>query len=175
MSFRAADAQALPFFDDFFDLVVCQFGVMFIPDKVKANQEARRVLTPTGRYLVVTFDRLERNPVPEAAGKAVAALFPDDPPRYMETGPFSYADPALIETDLQAAGSRRFRSRRSPSSRVTALDAAQGLVLGSPFRAEIEQRDPSSLERALDAVTDALQAWDGKDAPMSAHVVTATR
>ena len=104
VSFRAADAQALPFFDDFFDLVVCQFGVMFIPGQGEGQSGARRVLTPTGRYLVVTFDRLERNPVPEAAGKAVAALFPDDPPRYMETGPFSYADPALIETDLQAAG-----------------------------------------------------------------------
>ena len=176
VSFRAADAQALPFTDGVFDLVVCQFGVMFMPDKVKANREARRVLTATSRYLVVTFDRLERNPVPEAAGKAVAALFPDDQPRYMETGPFSYSDPALIETDLQAAGFAEIQIETvTLSSRVTAPDAAQGLVLGSPFRAEIEQRDPDGLERALDAVTDALQAWDGKEAPMSAHVVTATR
>jgi ubiquinone/menaquinone biosynthesis C-methylase UbiE len=176
VSFRAADAQALPFPDGLFDLVVCQFGVMFMPDKVRANREARRVLTATGRYLVVTFDRLERNPIPEAAGKAVAALFPADPPRYMETGPFSYADPALIKSDLQAAGFADIQIETvTLSSRVTAPDAAQGLVLGSPFRAEIEQRDPASLERALDAVTDALKAWDGKDAPMSAHVVTATR
>ena len=51
---------------------------------------------------------------------------------------------------------------------------AQGIVLGSPFRAEIERRDPSALERAVDAVTEALLPWDGKDATMSAHVVTAT-
>ena len=143
VSFQAADAQALPFPDGFFDLVVCQFGVMFMPDKVRANREARRVLTTGGRYLVVTFDRLERNPVPEAAGKAVAALFPDDPPRYMEAGPFSYDDPALIETDLEAAGFAEIQIETvTLSSRVTARDAAQGLVLGSPFRAEIEQRDP---------------------------------
>jgi ubiquinone/menaquinone biosynthesis C-methylase UbiE len=64
-----------------------------MPDKVKANREARRVLTTSGRYVVVRFDRSERNPVPEAAGKAVAALFPGDSPRYMETGPFIYARP----------------------------------------------------------------------------------
>ena len=176
VSFLAADAQELPFPDDVFDLVVCQFGLMFMPDKVRANREARRVLTVTGRYLVVTFDRLERNPVPEAAGKAVAAMFPDDQPRYMETGPFSYTDPALIEADLHAAGFAEIQIETvTLTSRVAARDAAQGLILGSPFRAEIEQRDPAGPERALNAVTDSLESWDGKDAPMSAHVVTATR
>ena len=61
------------------------------------------------------------------------------------------------------------------SSRVSARDAAQGLVLGSPFRSEIERRDPSALDRAVNAVTEALRPWDGKDAPISAHVVTATK
>lgn len=61
------------------------------------------------------------------------------------------------------------------TTRVSARHAAQGLVLGSPFRSEIERRDSSSLDRALDAVTAALARWDGNDAPMSAHVVTAGR
>jgi hypothetical protein len=60
---------------------------MFYPDKVRAHQEARRVLRSNGRYLLVTFDRLELNPVPNAAGNAVAALFPDDPPRVHGTWP----------------------------------------------------------------------------------------
>ncbi len=175
VSFQPADAQDLPYANGSFDLVVCQFGVMFMPDKIRANQEARRVLDATGRYLLVTFDRLERNPIPESAGGAVAALFPDDPPRYMEQGPFSYDDPSVIERDLRAA---RFADidvdTVTLSSPVVAREAAQGLVLGSPFRAEIESRDPTALERALDAVTDALAPWDGQDAPMSAHLVTAS-
>jgi len=61
------------------------------------------------------------------------------------------------------------------SSRVDARDAAQGLVLGSPFRSEIERRDPSALDQAVNAVTGALGTWNGKDAPLSAHVVTATK
>jgi ubiquinone/menaquinone biosynthesis C-methylase UbiE len=174
VTFQPADAQDLPFRDGSFDLVVCQFGVMFMPDKVRANREARRVLDTSGQYLVVTFDRLEHNPVPEAAGEAVDALFPDDPPRYMERGPFSYTDPALIESDLRAAEFTEIHVETvTLSSRVIAGEAAQGLVLGSPFRAEIEQRDPAMLERALEAVTKALARWDAQDAPISAHVVTA--
>jgi hypothetical protein len=57
----------------------------------------------------------------------------------------------------------------------TARDAAHGIVLGSPFRTEIERLGASALERATAAVEQALNAWDGAEAPMSAHVVTATR
>ena len=176
VSFQPADAQNLPFDDESVDLVVCQFGLMFFPDRVRANAEARRVLRSGGHYMLVSFDRLDRNPVPKAAGNAVAALFPDDPPAYMERGPFSYADPTVIERDLRDAGFTRIQLETvTLPTRVSASDAAQGFVLGSPFRAEIERRDPSALDRALTAVTAALAQWDGTDASMSAHVVTATK
>ena len=176
VTFQPADAQDLPFADGSFDLVLCQFGVMFFPDKVRANGEARRVLRSGGSYLLVSFDRLDLNPVPKAAGEAVDALFPDDPPRYMERGPFSYADPASIEHDLRAAGFKEVELETvALSSRVSSRDAAKGMVLGSPLRAEIERRDSAALDRATDAVTEALGPWDGKDATLSAHVVTATK
>ena len=175
VTFQPADAQDLPFVDEGFDLVVCAFGAMFYPDKVRASSEARRVLRSGGSYLLVSFDDLELNPVPKAAEEAVASLFPDDPPRYMERGPFSYTDPERIEGDLRAAGLTGIDVETvTLSSHVRARDAAQGIVLGSPFRAEIERRDPAALDRAVEAVTEALLRWDGKDATMSAHVVTAT-
>jgi hypothetical protein len=134
------------------------------------------VLGSGGRYLLVSFDRLELNPVPKAAEDAVVALFPEDPPEYMERGPFSYADPALIEHDLLAAGFTDIEVETvALSSRVSGGDAARGIVLGSPFRAEVERRDPSALDRAVNAVTEALRPWDGKEAPISAHVVIATK
>lgn len=176
VAFQRADAQDLPFPDGSFDLVVCQFGVMFFPDKVRANREAWRVLRSGGCYLLVTFDRLELNPVPKAAEEAVFALFPEDPPEYMKRGPFSYTDPALIEHDLLAAGFTDIQCEAvTLSSHVSARDAAQGLVLGSPFRSEIERRDSCALDRAVNAVAEVLRPWDGKDAPISAHVVTASK
>ena len=176
VAFYQADAQALPFPDGSFDLVVCQFGVMFFPDKVRANREAWPVLVSGGRYLLVSFDRLEFNPVPKVAEDAVVALFPENPPEYMEHGPFSYADPALIEHDLLAAGFTDIQCDTvALSSCVRARDAAEGLVLGSPFRSEIERRHASALDRAVNAVTEALRPLDGKDAAISAHVVTATK
>jgi len=172
---QRADAQDLPFDDATFDLVLCLFGVMFFPDKVRANTEARRVLQPGGRYVCVTFDRLALNPIPKEAGKAVATLFPDDP-RYMERGPFSYTDLALVEEDLSAAGFETIELETvALSSRVIARDAAHGIVLGSPFRAEIERLGDSALERAAAAVETALRAWDGTNAPMSAHMAIATK
>jgi len=175
VTFEQADAQDLPFADAGFDLVVCVFGVMFFPDKVRANGEARRVLGSGGQYVLVSFDRLEANPVSKAAGDAVDALFPDAPPLYMQRGPFSYADPTIIEHDLRAAGFTEIELETvALSSRVSAGDAAHGLVLGSPLRSEIERRDPSALDRATNAVTQALLPWDGRDAPISAHVATAT-
>jgi len=174
VSFQLADAQNLPFPEGSFDLVLCQFGAMFFPDKIRANQEARRVLRPHGHYLLVTFNRLELNPIPKAAEDAVSALFAHDPFDYMERGPFCYADPARIKHDLLAAGFTEVEIETIElSSRLNARDAAQGLVFGSPFRSEIERRDPSALNRAADAVVQALVRWDGKDARMSAHLVTA--
>jgi ubiquinone/menaquinone biosynthesis C-methylase UbiE len=173
--FQRADAQDLPFGDASFDLVICLFGVMFFPDKVRANAEAYRVLRPGGSYVLVTFNRLDLNPIPKAAGEAVASLFPDDP-RYMERGPFSHTDAALIEQDLRSAGFESVQLETVELSiKVRARDAAQGIVLGSPFRAEIEGLDASALERATLVVEKALQTWDGTNGPMSAHIATATR
>jgi ubiquinone/menaquinone biosynthesis C-methylase UbiE len=175
VEFQTADAQNLPFEDATFDLVVCLFGIMFFPDKIRANAEAHRVLRQQGRYIVVTFDRLDLNPIPRAAGQAVATLFPEDP-RYMERGPFSYTDAAVMEDDLRAAGFEAVEVETIElSSRVSSRDAAHGIVLGSPFRAEIERLDSSALERATEAVERALEPWDGEDAPLSAHIATATR
>lgn len=173
---QRADALSLPFADATFDAVVSQFGIMFFPDKVKANREAWRVLRPGAHYLLLAFDRVANNPVPRAAGQAVSALFPDRPLQYMQLGPFSYADPVRIREDLASAGFTDIEIRTCEvSTHVNARDAALGFVLGSPLRSQIEERDPSALDRAVDAVTEALRVWDGKDAMMSAHLAVAVR
>ena len=180
VSFEAADAQDLRFADSTFDLVVCQFGIMFFPDKVRGNAEARRVLRDGGRYLTVIWDSLERNPGSMLLSDAVAALFPDDPPRFLDRTPFGYSDPAQIEHDLIAAGFTdvEFETVKKHSRSGSAREVALGMCCGSPLRSEIEERDPAKLDAAIDAAGAALMPWEGVmgfDAPMSAHIVIATK
>ena len=178
VSFQAADAQSLPFADGGFDLVVCQFGAMFFPDRVKANAEARRVLRDGGRFIAVIWDRLERNPASHIVHETVASLFPDSPPRFFERTPFGYADPAAIEHDLLAAGFTdiEFETVVLNSRNSSPRDAAIGLCQGTPLRSEIEERGLDALERATEAAAQALETLNRGsrfDSGLSAHLVTA--
>jgi ubiquinone/menaquinone biosynthesis C-methylase UbiE len=57
VTFQRADVMQLPFADNSFDAVVCQFGVMFFPDQTQAYEEIRRVLKPGGTFLFNTWDK----------------------------------------------------------------------------------------------------------------------
>ena len=178
VEFRAADAQDLPFEDESFDLVVCQFGAMFFPDRVRAYAEARRVLRPGGRFLFNTWDRLEENPASDATARVVAALFPGDPPDFLRRVPFSCFDKEAVERDLRAAGFGQVEAETVSLAHGPASpsDAAAGLCQGSPLRSEIEERDAARLKEATTAAEEALAAMsrEGRvDARMSAHIFTA--
>ena len=180
VTFRAADAQELPFNDGAFDLVVCQFGIMFYPDKVKGNAEARRVLRDGGRYLLAIWDRIERNTLCDLANQSMHKLFPDNPPKFMERGPFSYHDPEWIERDLRAAGfvSVEIETLEMRSRSPSADDAARGLTYGSPMGVELADYGPGAIDRVFDDFRAAAQQFegpDGFDAPMAAHIVVATK
>ena len=178
--FQQADALALPFADGGFDLAVCQFGIMFFPDKVRGNAEARRVLRDGGKYLLVIWDKVERNLATAGVGRAVGDLFPGEAARFYERIPFRYHDVAQIEHDLIAAGFTdiEFETVERTSRARSARDAAIALVQGTPVRADIEAIAPDSLTRATDAAEAALRQYEGRngfEAPMSAHLVIATK
>jgi SAM-dependent methyltransferase len=178
VAFVPADAQALPFPDSGFDLVVCQFGAMFFPDRVAAYREAGRTLAPGGAFLFNVWDRLDANPASQAVAEAVAALFPDDPPGFIGRVPFGYHDRLRIEADLRAAGFGTVEAETvAKRSRGSARDLAPGLCQGSPLRAEIEARAPERLDEATDAAVAALvgRCGDPVDCAMSALVFMARR
>lgn len=174
VSFQQADAQNLPFQEKDFDVVYCQFGVMFFPDRVRANKEAHRVLRPGGTYFPLTFNALDSNPIAKTIQAAVSRIFPQQPMDYMEHGPFCYADPARIKQDLHAASFTEVQVETITCSvRVNPTDAAYASVFGSPLRAEIERRDPAALERAAQAIQAAFQEVESEELPISAHLATA--
>lgn len=177
VTFEQADAQSLRF-EASFDLVLCQFGVMFFPDRVKAYSEARRVLRPHGCFLFNVWSRIEDNPVPAALSDALVALFPENPPSFFRRVPHGYHDKKQIEADLHAAGFDEIviETVEQRCRAESAEQAAIGLCHGSPLRAELEALGPGALNKATEAATLALSRLSGAngiDAPMSAHVFSA--
>ena len=104
VEWRRADAMDLPFEAGTFDLVVCQFGAMFFPDRARAYAEARRVLRPGGRFLFNVWDRLADNEISQAVMDALAEIFSDDPPTFMSRIPHGYYDYGTIARDVAAGG-----------------------------------------------------------------------
>lgn len=180
ISWRQADALALPFDDGKFDAVACQFGAMFFPDRVRGYAEARRVLKPHGRFVFNVWDRIEENDFALVVTEAVAAMFPVDPPRFLARTPHGYADVTRIRDDVRAAGfgSIEIETLATVSKSASARDVAVAFCQGTPLRNEIEARDASRLEEATQVAADAVARRFGRGAVegrISAHVITALK
>jgi ubiquinone/menaquinone biosynthesis C-methylase UbiE len=178
ITLRQADAVALPFEDASFDLVCCQFGAMFFPDRSSGYREARRVLRPGGHFLFNVWDRIEENEFADEVTNALAEVFPNDPPRFLARTPHGYHDTALIRSELASAGFSRVvietkaEQSRASSPRIPAVAYCQGTVL----RSEIEARDAGKLDAATDFAASAIADRHGRSevsAKIQAHVILA--
>ena len=176
VEFKQADAMALPFADQTFDVVVIQFGVMFFPDKPKALGEARRVLRPGGALIFAVWDALQHNEFADAVETGLASHFPNDPPRFLSRAPYGYFDRGRIAADVAAAGftaapeivTIAVRSRAEQPS-----GPAIGFVQGSPLKSDVEAR--GALGPATDAATAEIAKRFGSgpvESKIQAHVVT---
>ena len=125
-TWRVADAQALDLDDDVFDLVVCQFGVMFFPNRIGAYREVRRVLEPHGSFLFNVWDTLDTSELPAAVYAALAEVLPDNPPDFGARIPHGYADPTRIRADVQAGGLTVEELERDRAGREVTLGRSAG-------------------------------------------------
>lgn len=180
ITWRQADALKLPFDDAAFDAVLCQFGVMFFPDRIAGFAEARRVLKPGGSFLFNVWDRIEENEFAHVVTEAAAAVFPDDPPQFLARTPHGYHDAAIVRKELADAGFSNVsittldETSHAPSPRHPAIAFCQG----TPMRNEIEARDAGLLDHVTDRAAEAIAARFG-DGPVAgkirSHVVVAVR
>ncbi|MEK1901311.1 MAG: class I SAM-dependent methyltransferase [Rhizobium sp.] len=178
LEWRQADALALPFENAAFDLVLCQFGAMFFPNRISGYREAKRVLKPGGHFLFNVWDRIEENVFADDVTNALARMFPDDPPRFLARTPHGYHDKALIRAELEEAGfshvviETKAEHSRASSPRIPALAYCHGTVL----RSEIEARAPGKLDVATDCAASAIADRHGDGeiaAKIQAHVIMA--
>ena len=175
---QQADAMQLPFDAASVDVVVCQFGAMFFPDRPHAFGEARRVLRPGGVFLFNVWDRIEENEFADVVTNALATIFPADPPRFMARTPHGYSDRAQIAADLAAAGftaTPRIETIAARSRAASPEVPAVAYCQGTPLRGEIQARTGASLVQATAVAAAALAARFGKgpvDGKIQAHVVS---
>jgi ubiquinone/menaquinone biosynthesis C-methylase UbiE len=177
ISWRQANAQALPFADATFDVALCQFGAMFFPDRHSGYREAKRVLRPGGCFLFSVWDSIEENVFANDVTNALAQYFPKDPPRFLARTPHGYHDLALIRSELEKAGfssvviETRAEQSRAPSPRHPAVAYCQG----TPLRNEIEALG-GELEAVTDHVASQISNRHGSGqvaAKIQAHVIAA--
>lgn len=182
VKWRQADVMALPFDDVEFDAVVCQFGAMFFPDKPAAFAEVHRVLRPGGVFVFNVWDRIETNEFADTVATAVALMFPDDPPGFLDRTPYGYSDASAIQRDLSGGGFLTSRARVTVLAERSRADSASipatAFCLGTPLKNEIEARDRTRLDEAVDVSTRALVARFGDvglDSTMQACIVEVSR
>lgn len=177
-AFEHVDAQSLPFPDDAYDIVCCQFGAMFFPDRERAYREARRVLKPGGHFLFSVWDKIEDNVFADDVIKALAELFPDKPPQFLARTPHGHHDVERIRAEVEGAGfsnveiESRTEDSLAPSPRHPAIAYCQG----TPLRGEIEAHGPDALQMATDAAAAAIarRYGDGEvSAKIQGYVITA--
>jgi len=178
ISWQQADALDLPFDDRTFDLVCCQFGVMFFPDRIAGYREARRVLKPGGRFLFNVWDRIEENAFARVVTDSLALLYPEDPPSFLARTPHGYHDVGRIEADLRSAGFSNvvIQTIAHASTAPTPNHPAIAYCQGTPLRNEIEAKPVGSLQTATARAADAVREAYGEgpvSAKIQAHMVVA--
>jgi SAM-dependent methyltransferase len=179
VEFQPADATALPFADGSFDAVMCQFGIMFFPDKVKSCSEVFRVLAPGGRYVFSVWDSHRYNPFGRIAHQVAGRFFPADPPQFYNV-PFSCHQIDPVKELLLAAGFSGINAAViSLEKQIPDIaNFARAAVYGNPLIDQVRTRGGIEPDRIVDALTQEFGREFGANPgrmPLQAIVFSATR
>ena len=179
IKWREGDAGSLPFTDQEFDLVVCQQGFQFFPDRVQAVKEIHRVLRPGGRVGIAVWSSIDEFPGYLALVHALRRRVGSSAVRPM------YDLSALSDS---SKFSRIFTEGRFPNADVVTLsndaiftsaeEFTRAIVVGSIMRRTDTQFSEDTLGLMAADVAAELAPYlkgNGLRFPMEAHVLTAKK
>lgn len=175
-----ADAQALSFHNSQFDLIVCQFGVMFFPDKQQNFREVNRVLKNGGKYIFNTWESVGKNPRIDLMWKVMCEVFGNETPDFLQKGPHSFFDKNKIEQLLKIAGFKNVKIETVAKTPQYSQpdDLIKGFCDGSPLANYLREKSDKVQIEFRERFRDALNEQDkilGNTVPSLALVVEATK
>ena len=179
VTFRQADAEALPFPDQTFDATTCRFGVMFFPNVGQALQEIYRVLKPGGRATFITWGPPEQNPYFSSSIGVFMKYVEMPPPEPGAPSPFKFAQAGSLSTVLRTAGFQEVKeeSRPIPWPFPGPVEQAWESIqeLGAPFRRLIAGLNPEQRDQVISEVLAAIgEYYDGQQVNFPAVIVVAS-
>jgi len=180
ITFAAMPAEALDLSDASFDVVYCQFGLMFMPEPVRALREMRRVLRPGGRIGVAVWS------VPEKVGLFLVSRIvgPALPPVEGEASPspMSMGQPGLVEGLVAEAGFSDIDVHHVTKSHEIADPEAEWIAWSADFvtpdgggLASLPEAEQLRLHDEVIAALEGFRDGDVVRVPSEAIVVTALR
>ncbi|OUR77055.1 SAM-dependent methyltransferase [Alphaproteobacteria bacterium 46_93_T64] len=178
ISWQQADALNLHFSNATFDIVFCQFGVMFFPDRIAGYKEAKRVLKENGVFIFNVWDEISKNEFADTVTDAAARFFPDNPPQFLPRTPHGYYDIEEIENDVLEAGFSHVSIETLEKDCIASSANLPAIAYchGTPLRNEIEARNPEALDQVTKIAAAAITLRFG-EAPIKSkikgHVITA--
>ncbi|MFC4231397.1 class I SAM-dependent methyltransferase [Parasediminibacterium paludis] len=147
LRWQQVDIADIPFADNSFDLIVCQFGIMFLQDKVRGFSEIKRVLKPQGQFLFNVWGALEENRIWQITNQVLMQFTGEFPPLQHKVGPFSCSYIPFVQQQLQDAGflNSTIEIVKQSNSIQSAAIAAKGFIHGLPTKTIILKSHPNKL------------------------------
>ncbi len=179
VEWAVVNAEEIPYADNSFDCVLCQFGIMFVPDKQKMVNESFRVLKPGGKLIFNTWDEIKNVPATGIASEVITEFFKTDPPAFY-TIPFSMYKPSEIESYLKNAGLKNIsvENIKLEGTSPSGDDMAIGIVEGNPIYTEICARDKNMLPEIKKSLSEKFSKAFGSKSlkiPLSLFVTEGTK
>jgi len=156
IDWATVDMTDIPYDDDAFDSIICQFGLMLVPNKMKALQEIHRVLKPGGQLVFNVWGNIDYNAVWKIGGEVVESFLGNNP-ILQDPGPFSLNERTTLQL-LEDAGFSNIKSTvvDETGSIETAAMAAKGFIEGLPVVLAISKSNPSQIPIIQQALEVAL-------------------
>jgi ubiquinone/menaquinone biosynthesis C-methylase UbiE len=179
VEWRQADAGALPFADQAFDIVFCQLGLQFFADRAIALREMLRVLRPGGRVVVMVWREIDQSPGFAALAAALERHIGPEASSIMRA-PFSLGDPEELSSLIAEGGFEALELRAENGAvRFASVERfVASYVAGSPLAAPVAAASPEARDALLAEVVAKLEqfvAGDELKFPIEAYLARARR